>query len=1289
MIKTGDTMMKKAKITQRLLALLLMVSLIAAPFPLSAMAAPDGPQGLLTPSATTVAEGRDFTLALSVSGAGAYTALSATVSYNAEKFEYKGFIEPEGPNWIVDVSPAASGENGALRVTRFGYAAGAPDPVADGATAVALTFTAKAVGADTAFTATDVKASKAGAYEAVEAADASADVTVTAAAGEFYSITVDPAIENGTVTASAASAAAGDVVALTVTEDPGYALVADSLEVNGGAVTVSGNGTAYTFTMPAEETTVTAAFALQAVDLTIGTAEELASFRDAVNDGTDSFEGKLVKLSADIDLSEYHDWVPIGTHQRPFKGTFDGGGKTVTLGIDLVSYYAEPHMLAGLFGYAEYAEFKNLTTDGYIRHRVESGSAPEVAAIVIDAFRVRLVNCVNSADITVGQAGSSVAGLVGNLAVVRNLAPDPDATFTGSREEYLRYGLFSCRNSGNITYDGGGVRTGGLAGQVGGSIYRCENSGDIVVASEGAPVYAVVQYVGGLTAGIVGRSADIRAKIAESFNSGNIVTCGMQAGGLTAAGGQADIIDSYNTGNVINLSYSNRGVTVSVAGIYGGHTATAAVSNCYTAGTISAFAGEYTHIDEIAIRDWDGGAPAVSNSFGRGQPFTAASLGPAFKDDVNSINGGYPLLAWQSATAPDDAYPVTFNLTPPQADVKVYSDSARQNEILVSGGLTAGTYFYTASCAGYLPESGSFKVAQKAVTVGVALKRAAEVTFTVAPASAALEVSQGGNAVAAASASGGTYVYALAADTLYEYTASAQDYSSTTREFIAEDGRNIAVSLTPSAQADKPWPADNRITEGGVYTIPADVAGLSRLVVIGTDEPVTLAGHGVGEDAGAKYRTVYVKGEGKTGAGGIDLTLKDVYISITDASPDVLAHSTIEIIGTGNSLRFEGTNILDRNTSYGDSRAMVHVPDGAGVSIGGGADDSLYLYKYNSGSGIGGDAGEYNGEVTFTGGSVFGKSSKQGALVGSGADSSGASGSPGDIKIYGGSLTLLPISSAAAIGGGAGGGAGAKGADVYIYGGTVTFNVDFSGAAIGGAGYNGGKPGNDSDGGTLYYRGGSIRTFIDYNAVDPNGDGDFSDSIFGAAGYGVDDAAITAYKCDGDIDNEVFLAALDTSLLETGADSFTVFDGGENGVRIYDGGLHLWKFINEDLQKSAQIAVSYTIDNWVPLSDPNLYLYLTAGNHALTVNGEAFTAAWDAETETFTVTADTGGTGEPKPGDADGDGDVTVGDALFAAGAVLGARSLTAAQITAADMDGDGFITMKDVILIARKAAGL
>jgi hypothetical protein len=94
----------------------------------------------------------------------------------------------------------------------------------------------------------------------------------------------------------------------------------------------------------------------------ISTEIGLRAFAAAVNDG-DDFSGKTVRLTSDITLTG--NWVPIGNGEgsyfglegNPFKGIFDGQYHKI---FELYVNKNDEHNLAGLFGFAEDAEIKNI-----------------------------------------------------------------------------------------------------------------------------------------------------------------------------------------------------------------------------------------------------------------------------------------------------------------------------------------------------------------------------------------------------------------------------------------------------------------------------------------------------------------------------------------------------------------------------------------------------------------------------------------------------------------------------------------------------------------------------------------------------------------------------------------------------------------------------------------------------------------------------------------------------------------------------------------------------------------
>ena len=90
-----------------------------------------------------------------------------------------------------------------------------------------------------------------------------------------------------------------------------------------------------------------------------------------VNNGEDYFEGKTIKLGADIDL-EGVEWTPIGSAYKDhgFMGNFDGNGKTIkNLQMTNLAPDTDGYVYAGLFGVTEGTDkdnsnfIKNLTIE--------------------------------------------------------------------------------------------------------------------------------------------------------------------------------------------------------------------------------------------------------------------------------------------------------------------------------------------------------------------------------------------------------------------------------------------------------------------------------------------------------------------------------------------------------------------------------------------------------------------------------------------------------------------------------------------------------------------------------------------------------------------------------------------------------------------------------------------------------------------------------------------------------------------------------------------------------------
>ena len=93
----------------------------------------------------------------------------------------------------------------------------------------------------------------------------------------------------------------------------------------------------------------------QPPDLVISSEADWNAFATAVNNGTDSYEGKLVRLAKDISVS-----TMVGTSSNMFKGTFDGAGHTLTLNYTVTENVCAP------FRYIDGATIQYLKVNGTI-----------------------------------------------------------------------------------------------------------------------------------------------------------------------------------------------------------------------------------------------------------------------------------------------------------------------------------------------------------------------------------------------------------------------------------------------------------------------------------------------------------------------------------------------------------------------------------------------------------------------------------------------------------------------------------------------------------------------------------------------------------------------------------------------------------------------------------------------------------------------------------------------------------------------------------------------------------
>lgn len=152
-------------------------------------------------------------------------------------------------------------------------------------------------------------------------------------------------------------------------------------------------------------------------DLLINSVEEFFRFANEVNDGN-TYEGKTVRLTTDLDLSPYESFLGVGT----FYGTFDGGGHTIDGATVVGGVRYKLWQCIGFFHYVEGATIKNLhLTNCVVKGMKDDDSC--TGGIVGMASNTVISNCTFQGKVS---GRNSVGGIVGygsasnTSAVIRN-----------------------------------------------------------------------------------------------------------------------------------------------------------------------------------------------------------------------------------------------------------------------------------------------------------------------------------------------------------------------------------------------------------------------------------------------------------------------------------------------------------------------------------------------------------------------------------------------------------------------------------------------------------------------------------------------------------------------------------------------------------------------------------------------------------------------------------------------------------------------------------------------------
>lgn len=249
---------------------------------------------------------------------------------------------------------------------------------------------------------------------------------------------------------------------------------------------------------------------------TVNNEKGLKNIASLVNGGETNIN---ITLDTDLNLTNM-EWTPIGTESRPYTGTFNGGGHTIT-GLTVTT----SDQYAGLFGYLSgtvkdvtlkdvkiesdngvgyaggvagwsyYGNIENCSVSGSVIGR---GKNSIVGGVVGSQYKGSITGCSSSATVNAGSTAGGVAGATNN-----------GATLTAC---YATGSVSVENNATNAAYAGGVVGNNGLSS----TLKACYAWGSVTGSGSGTV------YVGGVTG---------------SNDSGTLTACYHAKGTVSGPGG--------------------------------------------------------------------------------------------------------------------------------------------------------------------------------------------------------------------------------------------------------------------------------------------------------------------------------------------------------------------------------------------------------------------------------------------------------------------------------------------------------------------------------------------------------------------------------------------------------------------------------------------------------------------------------------------------------------------------------------------------------------------------------
>ncbi len=376
------------------------------------------------------------------------------------------------------------------------------------------------------------------------------------------------------------------------------------------------------------------------VTVGISTPGQLAAVARAVNHGVETFSGKSVVMTDDIDLTG-HGWEPIGRagndNQNVFRGNFNGDGHTIR-----AMAVSDEFLAAGLFAIVlgdeedERALVQNVTVEGRIDMEGEVAAVGGIAGI---GWNVDMVNCHNGI----------------SISIVSTTVMSDEIQFNGTGG-ILGIGIISANITGCTNQDGATIEIEAPSPVAGGIIGFGLGMESMAILDSANYGTVIVKYPDGRDTSAAGgiAGATIGAGIINCYNRGAV-----SSEGYVATGGIAGILglSGWVRGSVVKNCYSTGVLTVDEDGVMGGVAGIAQLSHpddlsdCSYLDTTAD--GSYC-IDYGTAPETLAGAAKTDLQM-KDAPYLAALN--TWVRDHSPINGT-ALKAWKQLAGVNDGYPI-------------------------------------------------------------------------------------------------------------------------------------------------------------------------------------------------------------------------------------------------------------------------------------------------------------------------------------------------------------------------------------------------------------------------------------------------------------------------------------------------------------------------------------------------------------------------------------------------------------------------------------------------------